>query len=88
MAFQESSAIRGALLSIAYCVGLGIPFILSGLFLDRSERLRKLLVRNGNLISLIGGSFLIVIGLLQLFGLWSDLMIWLRSAISEFVPVI
>ena len=88
LAFQESSAIRGALLSIAYCVGLGIPFILSGLFLDRSERLRKLLVRNGNLISLIGGSFLIVIGLLQLFGLWSDLMIWLRSAISEFVPVI
>jgi len=88
LAFQESSALRGALLSISYCIGLGLPFILSGLFLDRSEKLRKLLVRNGNLISLIGGIFLIIIGTLQLLGLWSDLMISLRSIISEFVPVI
>lgn len=88
LAFQESSALRGALLSIGYCIGLGLPFIFTGLFLDRSERLRKLLVRNGNLISLIGGTLLIAIGALQLFGIWSDLMISLRSAISEFVPVI
>ena len=88
LAFQESSALRGALLSIGYCIGLGLPFIFTGLFLDHSERLRKLLVRKGNLISLIGGTLLIAIGALQLFGIWSDLMISLRSAISEFVPVI
>jgi len=88
LAFQESSAVRGALLSISYCVGLGLPFILTGLFLDRSEKLRKLLVRNGNIVSLVGGTLLIIIGVLQLFGLWSDLMISLRSVISDFVPVI
>lgn len=88
LAFQESSALRGALLSIGYCLGLGLPFILSGLFLDRSEHLRKLLIRNGKVISLIGGTFLIIIGALQLLGLWSELMISLRSAISDFVPVI
>jgi cytochrome c-type biogenesis protein len=88
LAFQESSALRGALLSIGYCFGLGLPFILSGLFLDRSEKLRRFLVRKGNLISLIGGVFLIIIGILQLIGLWSDLMISLRSIISDFVPVI
>lgn len=88
LAFQESSALRGALLSIGYCLGLGLPFILSGLFLDRSEHLRKLLIRNGKVISLIGGIFLIIIGALQLLGLWSELMISLRSAISDFVPVI
>lgn len=88
LAFQESSAVRGALLSVSYCIGLGLPFILSGLFLDRSEKLRKFLVRNGNLISIIGGTFLIIIGSLQLLGLWSDLMISLRSLISEFVPVV
>jgi cytochrome c-type biogenesis protein len=58
------------------------------LFLDRSEKLRKFLVRKGNLISLIGGIFLIIIGTLQLLGLWSELMISLRSIISDFVPVI
>jgi cytochrome c-type biogenesis protein len=88
LAFQESSALRGAILSVGYCFGLGLPFILSGLFLDRSEKLRKLLVHNGNLISLIGGTLLIIIGLLQLLGLWSELMISLRSLISDFVPVI
>jgi len=88
LAFQESSAVRGAILSFGYCLGLGLPFIASGLFLDKSEKLRKLLVRHGNVITIIGGIFLLVIGLLQVLGLWSEVMNSLRSLISEFVPVI
>lgn len=88
LAFAESSALRGALLSFSYCIGLGLPFIGSGLFLDRSKNLRRFLTRKGNLISMIGGAFLIIIGSLQLLGLWSELMISLRAAISDFVPVI
>jgi cytochrome c-type biogenesis protein len=50
--------------------------------------LRKFLVRRGDLISKIGGVILILIGIAQLLGLWSDLMASLRSVISDFVPVI
>ncbi len=88
LAFQESSAIRGAVLSLGYCIGLGLPFIASGLFLDNSEKLRKVLVRSGGKISTFGGVLLIIIGILQLTGLWTDLMIEMRSLISEFAPVI
>lgn len=88
LAFQESSAIRGAILSLGYCLGLGIPFIATGLYLDKSESLRKVLVKRGDVITKLGGSLLILIGLLQLLGLWSDLMISLRSLISDFSPVI
>lgn len=88
LAFQESSAVRGAILSAGYCIGLGAPFIATGLFFDRSERLRKFMTKRGNLVSRIGGLFLIFIGLLQLFGLWNDLMIASRTLISDFVPVI
>ena len=88
LAFTESSATRGAILSIGYGVGLGIPFILSGLFLDRSKRVRAYFLRRGSLISKIGGILLIAIGILQLTGAWSNVMINLRSAISSFVPVI
>ena len=88
LAFEQASAIRGALLSLGYCIGLGLPFILSGLFLDRSARLRRFLSSKGNIISKIGGIFLIVIGLLQVLGIWSDLMISLRSLISNFSPVL
>ena len=88
LAFSESSAFRGAVLSLGYCIGLGLPFIATGLFFDRSARLRQFLTRNGKTISLIGGIFLILIGLLQVSGLWNSLMIDLRSVISEFAPVI
>ena len=88
LAFTESSAIRGAILSIAYSMGLGIPFILSGLYLDKSKKLRTFLVGKGATITKVGGSLLIVIGVLQVTGLWLDLMIWLRSYISAFAPVL
>jgi cytochrome c-type biogenesis protein len=88
LAFQESSAMRGAVLSLGYCLGLGLPFIASGLFLDRSEKLRKYLLRRGDLISKIGGLFLIAIGLLQVSGLWGQIMNLSRSMISDFIPVI
>ena len=88
LAFQESSAVRGAVLSLGYCIGLGLPFIASGLFLDKSEKMRKVLVKRGDLVSKIGGALLILIGLLQLTGLWTDLMIEMRSLISDFAPVI
>mgnify|MGYP006200703905 FL=1 len=88
LAFSESSAFRGAVLSLGYCLGLGLPFIATGLFFDRSARLRNFLTRNGRAISLIGGIFLIIIGLLQVSGTWNSLMIDLRSVISDFAPVI
>ncbi len=88
LAFQESSAVRGALLSLGYCLGLGLPFMASGLFLDRTEKMRKYLVKRGDLISKIGGVFLIVIGLLEVSGLWSQLMNSSRSFISDFIPVV
>ena len=88
LAFQESSAARGAILSFGYCIGLGAPFIASGLYLDKSERLRKYLTKRGDLITKIGGALLILIGIAQILGLWTDLMISLRSLITDFAPVI
>ena len=88
LAFQESSALRGALLSLGYCFGLGLPFIASGIFLDRSEKLRKYLVKRGDLISKIGGVFLILIGILEVTGLWGQMMNSIRALISDFIPVV
>ena len=88
LAFQESSALRGAILSLGYCLGLGLPFIATGIFFDKSEAFRKFMVKRGGLVSKVGGVLLIAIGILQLTGIWADLMISLRSLISDFAPVI
>jgi cytochrome c-type biogenesis protein len=88
LALIEASAARGAILSLFYCIGLGAPFIFFALFLERSNKFRRYLIQRGQVISIIGGVFLISIGLLQVFGLWEYLMASLRGTISSFIPVI
>ncbi len=88
LALNEASAARGAFLSFIYSLGLGLPFILFALFIDKSHRLQRAIARRGKIVSIIGGAFLISIGLLQLFGIWEILMADLRGTISNFVPVI
>jgi cytochrome c-type biogenesis protein len=84
----EASALRGAILSFAYCVGLGLPFILFALLLDKSQNLQRAIARRGKIISVIGGVLLITIGSMQLFGIWESLMAGLRGTIADFVPVV
>jgi cytochrome c-type biogenesis protein len=88
LSFESSSALRGAILSVAYCLGLGLPFIFVGVFFDQSEKLRRFISRRGNFITVIGGVFLILIGILQVTGTWDSIMNSLRSLISGFIPVI
>jgi len=88
LSLQSSSAIRGAILSLGYCFGLGLPLITVGLFFDQSAKIRRAISRHGDVMTKIGGAFLILIGLLQVTGLWLTLMNALRDLISGFVPVV
>ena len=88
LAIESASAERGSILAIAYCFGLGTPFILSGLYLDKSQTMRKFLAKNGDRISFIGGALLIAIGALQITGAWDSIMNSLRSLITGFEPLI
>ena len=88
LAIIEASALRGAFLSFVYCIGLGLPFLLFALFIDKSKALQQAIAKRGRIVSIIGGSFLILIGLMQILGLWESLMASLRGTISGFIPVI
>jgi cytochrome c-type biogenesis protein len=88
LSFQSSSAMRGAILSVSYCMGIGVPFILVGVFFDQSAKLRRFISKRGNLLTRFGGIFLIIIGLLQVTGLWGHLINDLRDSISGFVPAV
>ena len=88
LAIESASAARGSILAVAYCFGLGTPFILSGLYLDKSQKMRKFLAKNGNRISFIGGALLIAIGALQITGAWDSIMNSLRSLITGFEPLL
>ena len=88
LAFESATAQRGAILSAAYCFGLGAPFILMGLFLDKAEPFRKMIAKRGDLITKIGGTLLILIGILQVTNFWDQLMNTLRDLITGFIPLI
>ena len=86
LSFQSSSALRGAILSFIYCLGLGLPFIFVGIFFDQSTKIRRFISKRGNLLTRFGAAFLIAIGLLQVTGEWNILMNSLRGLISGFIP--
>jgi cytochrome c-type biogenesis protein len=79
LAFQEGTAARGAFLGLAYCLGLGIPFVLVALGARWAVGATSLLRRNARTVTRVGGAFLVLVGLLLVTGMWTELMFWLRS---------
>ena len=88
LALHEGTATRGALLSVAYCLGLGIPFLLAGLAFRRMLGAVKWIRRHQVWVTRLGGMMLIVVGLLLVTGLWDQWVGDIRSTIVGFeVPV-
>ena len=79
---------RGALLSVAYCVGLGLPFLLIALGYQRSARALVFVRRHRLAIMRLGGAMLIVIGLALVTGLWGTWTQSLQGLVSGFEPVV
>lgn len=88
LSFQEASAMRGAILSAFYSLGLGIPLILFALFFTRLASLRRFLLKHNRLIAVLGGVGLIAIGLAQFTGLWESFIAAIQGSITNFIPVI
>ncbi len=82
LAYTEASALRGAVLGLAYCLGLGIPFVAMALGARRAVGMSAWARRHARTVMRIGGGLLIVIGLLLLTGLWEELMFWFRAWIA------
>lgn len=59
-------------LILSYCLGLGLPFLLSGLLLDEALKAFNVLKRHLTLINRIAGAFLIIFGLLTMSGLMTS----------------
>ncbi|MBD2899822.1 cytochrome c biogenesis protein CcdA [Spirillospora sp. NPDC000708] len=88
LAISEASATRGALLSLAYCAGLGVPFVVTAIAYRRALGAFGAVKRHYPLVMRIGGGMLVLIGVLLVSGLWGELNIELKSWISGFEPVL
>ncbi|MFJ9427185.1 MULTISPECIES: cytochrome c biogenesis CcdA family protein [Streptomyces] len=71
---QQSSAGRGALLTVAYCLGLGVPFVLAAVAFRKALGAFGWVKRHYVWVMRIGGTMMIVTGLLLLTGVWDSLV--------------
>ncbi|WP_067810921.1 cytochrome c biogenesis CcdA family protein [Nocardia beijingensis] len=79
-----TTAVRGVALIIAYCLGLGLPFVV--LAFGSASALRGVgwLRRNSRTIQIIGGMLLVAVGAALVTGAWDQFVAWVRDAfVSE-----
>jgi cytochrome c-type biogenesis protein len=81
-------SLRGVVLTLAYCAGLGLPFVLIALGASRAVRTLGWLRRHTRSIQIGGGVLMVGVGLLLVTGLWGGLLAQLQTSVAGFVPVL
>ncbi|EFL34041.1 cytochrome C biogenesis membrane protein [Streptomyces viridochromogenes DSM 40736] len=76
---QQSSAGRGAILTVAYCLGLGVPFVLAAVALRKALGAFGWVKRHYVWVMRLGGTMMIITGLLLLTGVWNTLVQHMQS---------
>ncbi|MFC9126932.1 cytochrome c biogenesis CcdA family protein [Streptomyces sp. NPDC057099] len=77
---DQGSAGRGALLTVAYCLGLGVPFVLAAVAFRKALGAFGWIKRHYVWVMRVGGTMMIVTGLLLLTGAWDrivqEMQVW------------
>ncbi|MBX7435045.1 cytochrome c biogenesis CcdA family protein [Mycobacterium sp. Y57] len=79
-ATEGGNVARGVVLVLAYCLGLGIPFVLLAFGSARAVSGLGWLRRHTRAIQIFGGVLLILVGAALVTGLWNDFVSWVRDA--------
>lgn len=78
------TALRGVLLIVFYCLGLGVPFVLVALGSAGAMRGIDVLRRHSRTIQIIGGILLVAVGVALVTGLWARFIGWIQVLTLEY----
>ncbi|HIZ97758.1 MAG TPA: cytochrome c biogenesis CcdA family protein [Candidatus Janibacter merdipullorum] len=84
----DASTTRAVVLAVAYCLGLGLPFVLIAAAYERWAPVSAWLRRRQRAIQVIGAALLLIVGLLLLTGGWEAITQWLQTHLISDVEVI
>jgi cytochrome c-type biogenesis protein len=88
LGINEGTALRGGVLAVAYCIGLGLPFVLTALAFSRAMNAFGWVKRHYLAVMRTGGAMLVVIGVLLVTGAWNDIVVELQVWANGFVPAV
>jgi cytochrome c-type biogenesis protein len=79
LATTSGQTSRAVTLALAYSLGLGIPFVLFGLFFRKLLGVFRAIRRNSRWVTRIGGAMLILVGVALVTGGWNHFLVWLLT---------
>lgn len=88
LALNEATALRGGVLSFAFALGLGLPFVVFGMAFDRLSGTLDWVKRHHRRIQIAGGVTMMAVGVLLVTGWWEVLVAGLRQWASGFQVII
>ncbi|MCA1223365.1 cytochrome c biogenesis CcdA family protein [Streptomyces sp. 8L] len=74
LAITQASAGRGAILAVAYCLGLGVPFVLAAVAFRKALGAFGWVKRHYTWVMRIGGAMMVATGLLLVTGVWDSIL--------------
>ena len=74
LASTSGTAVQGVLLLLVYSLGLGVPFLLSAVLIEKLSTAFAFIKRHYRVVNLVCGAFLIVVGIMMAFGWMSALL--------------
>lgn len=87
LAAQEASIARGTILLVAYAIGLGLPFIIAAVFINRAIGVMNRFKRHMGLVEKVMGGLLIVVGLMLVTGAFTTLAFWLQQTFPAIAAI-
>jgi cytochrome c-type biogenesis protein len=88
LAVIQDGTARGIGLMIAYCAGLGLPFVLFAVGMHRLAGALDFLKRHGRAIAIAGGVMLCLVGIALVTGAWTEFTNWLRATVGAGVSLL
>ena len=73
LAASRSGAVEDMLLLLCYSIGLGVPFVLCALLIERLKGAFAVIKRHYTAVNRVCGAFLVLVGVLMMTGLFARL---------------
>ena len=88
LSLDEGTALRGAVLSVIYSLGLGLPFIALAAGFGWATKSVSWVKKHIRAFNLAGGAMLVILGVLMVTGLWNAVVSFSQVVFSGFIPAL
>jgi len=88
LSLDEGTALRGAVLSVIYSLGLGLPFIALAAGFGWATKSVSWVKKHIRAFNLAGGAMLVILGVLMVTGIWNEVVSFSQVVFSGFIPAL